>query len=62
MNKDINIKLFKVFSRKLAYLLRIEGFKIVGTEPNFIKPEFNIWLFEDTQEFREAFTRLQANK
>lgn len=48
----MNIK--KVFSRKLAVYLREKGFKIIGTEINYKYPQYDVWLFEDTQELFEA--------
>lgn len=45
----------KVFSRRLAVFLREHGCKIVGTEVNFRRPEFDVWLFEDDERLREAF-------
>lgn len=52
-NKNQGIK--KVFSRRLAVFLREHGCKIVGTEVNFKRPEFDVWLFEDDERLREAF-------
>lgn len=49
----MNIK--KIYTRKVAYDLRKMGFKILKTEPNERKPEFDVYLFEDTPEFQEAF-------
>lgn len=37
----------KIYSRKMAVYLRRKGCKIVGTEINPYKPEFDIWVFED---------------
>lgn len=45
----------KVFSRRLAVFLREHGCKIVGTEVNFKRPEFDVWLFEDDDRLHEAF-------
>lgn len=45
----------KVFSRRLAVFLREHGCKIVGTEVNFKRPEFDVWLFEDDKRLHEAF-------
>ena len=52
-NKNQGVK--KVFSRRLAVFLREHGCKIVGTEVNFKRPEFDVWLFEDDERLREAF-------
>lgn len=45
----------KVFSRRLAVFLREHGCKIVGTEVNFKRPEFDVWLFEDDDRLHEVF-------
>ena len=52
-NKNQGVK--KVFSRRLAVFLREHGCKIVGTEVNFKRPEFDVWLFEDDDRLHEAF-------
>lgn len=49
-----NVK--KIFTRKMALYLRQNGLKIVGTEPNYKCPEFNVYLFLDTPQLREAIT------
>ena len=51
-NKTKKIK--KVFTRKLAVELRERGFDIIGTEPNMYKPQFDVYLFEDTPELQQA--------
>lgn len=50
-----NTKYFKCFSSLAAGYLHRKGFKIIGTETNRIKPQYNVFLFEDTPEVREAF-------
>ena len=52
---QIKIETKKVFSRRLAVFLREHGCKIVGTEVNFKRPEFDVWLFEDNERLRETF-------
>ena len=49
----------KIYTRKLAIYLRNKGFKIVGIECNPYKPEFDVWLFEDTPELGEAMCDYQ---
>lgn len=39
-----------IFSRKMAYELRKHGFNILRVEPNPYKPEFDCYIFEETQE------------
>ena len=38
----------------MAIYLRKQGFKIESVEVNPYKPEFDMWLFKDTQELRNA--------
>lgn len=45
---------YKVFTLKLARRLCEQGFQIVGTLPNAQKPWLNVYLFEDTDEIRQA--------
>lgn len=59
-SNNTNKRVKKVFSRRLAVFLREHGCKIVGTEVNFKRPEFDVWLFEDNDSLREAFA-LYAN-
>ena len=45
---------FKCYSAKLAGYLRKQGFKIVSTTVNLKKPQYDVFLFEDTLELRKA--------
>lgn len=45
---------FKCYSSKLAGYLRQRGFKIIGKEVNLKKPQFDVFLFEDTSELRQC--------
>lgn len=38
----------------MAVYLRERGFKILGTEVNPNKPEFDVYLFENTPDFEAA--------
>ena len=42
----------------MAIKLRKKGFKIIKTEPNYKRPEFDVYFFEDTPEFRKAFNEI----
>lgn len=53
MTKDT----FKVFTIKLAQELCKQGFRIVGTAPNFQKPWLYVYLFEDSPSLRAAVQR-----
>ena len=49
-------KIKKIFTRRLALELRKRGFDIVATEPNPNKPQFDVYLFEDTPSFQKALS------
>lgn len=51
---------YKVFTLKLARILCDLGFIIVGTVPNIQKPWLNVYLFEDSQELRNAVQRYKG--
>ena len=48
----------KIFNRRIALELRRKGFKIIKTEPNFYKPEFDVYIFEDSDDLQSALTEL----
>lgn len=48
----------KVFTKRIALELRRCGFRIIGTEPNINRPEFDVYLFENTDECYNAFQEL----
>lgn len=52
----------KIFNRRLALELRKRGFDIIKTEPNFYKPEFNVYIFQDSGELQLALTELTQCK
>lgn len=56
MFQNQNIK--KIYSRKLAIALRLKGFRIIGTEMNPKRPEFDVYLFIDSQQLRKAMTEI----
>lgn len=51
---------YKVFTVKLARILCDLGFIIIGTVPNVQKPWLNVYLFEDSQELREAVQKYKG--
>ncbi len=53
------IEVFKVFKRDIAFKLIARGYKLLDKQLNRNKPYFNVYLFEDTEQFREDFTKLQ---
>lgn len=52
----------KVFSRKLAIYLRKKGCRIIGTEVNRHKPEFDVYIFEDNDKLKDALAEYMLNK
>lgn len=42
---------YKVFTKKIAIELRKLGYQILRTEPNFNKPEFDVYIFIKTENF-----------
>lgn len=48
----------RIFKKKLAYELRKRGCVIVGTEPNKYKPEFDVYLFENTDLLKRSLDEL----
>ena len=56
------MKLYPIFSRRIAYILEKEGFKVVKIAPNNNKPELNVYYFEETTLLREAARRLISEK
>ena len=49
-----NQPMFKVFSKKLAYELRLKGFPCLGTEPSEKFPQYDVYLFPNTPELQET--------
>lgn len=48
--------IYRIYTKKIAYELRKQGFKIVGTEVNENHPQFDVYLFIDTPELRKALS------
>lgn len=49
---------YKIYTRWVAFELRKLGFHIVATEPNPRWPQFDIYIFEDTEAFQSALTQI----
>lgn len=47
------MKTYKIFNAKLAGLAIRQGCKLLGTEPNKKKIQFDVFIFEDTAELRK---------
>ncbi len=52
------MKYKKIFMRPLAYELRKLGYNIVQVEPNYHKPELDVYTFEVSGNFMADFARL----
>lgn len=50
-----------IFTRKMALYLRQRGFQIIRTEPNWCKPQFDVYVFADTPALREAISDYSSN-
>lgn len=53
-------KTYKVYTRWLALELRKLGFKIIKTDINECHPQFDVWVFEDTEELHQTILKLTA--
>lgn len=56
------MKLFPIFSRRIAYALERQGFKLIRMGQNRHKPELQVYYFEDTVELHNAAQQLINNK
>lgn len=52
----------KIFTRKLALRLRERGFAIIKTEPNRNKPQFDVYIFKDTDELELAIGDIMSQE
>lgn len=47
-----------IFSKRVAYELRKRGCKLLRTEPSKFKPQFDVYVFEETNKLLEVLTEL----
>lgn len=47
-------KLYIIYMPRVAATLRDMGFKLIKTTANIKKPQYDVYWFEDTPEFRTA--------
>lgn len=52
----------KIFSRRLAVYLRQKGFKIFRTETNIYKPQFDVYIFRESDYLEQAITEYLNSK
>lgn len=50
-----------IFTKKLALYLRNNGCKILRTRPNVQKPEFDVWIFEDSDRLQKYIKKYMDN-
>ena len=58
---EIQMETKTIFTRKMAYELRKNGFKIIRTEPDKKHPEFDNYIFEDSEDLQKAMATI-SNK
>ena len=54
-------KEYTIYSRWLAYALRKQGFRIIRTEVNELKPQYDTYIFENSVDLQLAITTLTKN-
>ena len=59
---EVLIMTKKIFSKQLAYELRLRGFKILGIEPNRKKPQLDVYIFQESKELETAMGEILANR
>lgn len=52
----------RIYTKSVALELRRRGFKIIRTEPNENKPEFDVYIFKDTPRFKAALTDITNSR
>lgn len=53
------MKLYPIFKRENAMKLKQLGFPIEDCETNKKNPNYVIYYFEETEEFKKAFSKIQ---
>lgn len=56
----IEIKEKPIFTKRIAYELRREGCKLLRVEPNWTKPQFDVYIFEEDDRFSKAMEKLNS--
>lgn len=52
----------RIYTKSVALELRKRGFKIIRTEPNENKPEFDVYVFEDNNNLKNALTEITRSR
>lgn len=53
-----NIRTKAIRSKRIAWLLRMEGFEILEVRPDRHKPQYDVYLFEIVPGFQEKLDRI----
>lgn len=56
------MKLYPIFTRRIAFRLEMRGFKVIKIETNKKHPEYNVYYFEDTQQLHDSLFEVTRNK
>jgi len=56
------VKIYKVFSARIAGKLHDAGFRFIGTETNKRFPQYKVFLYEDTPAFRDELSKITENQ
>ena len=56
------MKEYIIYTRWLALALREQGFKIIRTEINKYHPQFDTYVFKDSEELQDAIAKLTNRK
>lgn len=51
-----------IYTRRIAFELRIRGFDIIKVRPNPNKPEFDCYYFKNSEEFQKALKEISGNR
>ena len=57
MNKE-----YTIFSKWLAYELRVQGFRMIRTDVNKNYPQYDVWVFENSTDLQLAIRCLTTNR
>lgn len=49
-----------IFTKRIAYELRCKGCNLLRVEPNWTKPQFDVYIFEEDDRFSEAMKELNS--
>lgn len=52
----------RIYTKSVALELRKRGFKIIRTEPNENKPEFDVYVFENNTSLKNALTEITRSR